>query len=59
MLLLQGLWELRAVYTYDIFDSFMSKIRVDIRGTEIMRILPGTDSALNENWITDKVRFFL
>lgn len=52
-------WELRSVYTNDVFDTFMSKIRIDIRGTEVMRVLPILDASNKEQWITDKIRFFL
>lgn len=38
-------WELFFTYSIDIFDSLGSNIRVDYRGTDIMRIIP----KLNEN----------
>jgi len=50
-------WELRSFETLDIIDSFGSRIRVDIRGTEIMRILPSQSDELNEDWITDRTRY--
>lgn len=50
-------WELRSFETLDIIDSFGGKIRVDIRGTEIMRILPSQSDELNEDWITDRTRY--
>lgn len=34
-----------------------SNIRVDVRGTKIMRILPRVNENINEDWITDKIRF--
>ena len=51
-------WELRSISTVDILDSFCSSIRVDIRGTDIMRILPLMNVKANEEWISDKTRFF-
>lgn len=50
-------WELKTYNSIDLLDSLHSNIRVDIRGTKIMRILPRVNSDLNEDWITDKVRF--
>nr|AKT93799.1 NADH dehydrogenase subunit 11 [Balamuthia mandrillaris] len=51
-------WELRSVFTVDPLDSLCSAIRVDVRGTSIARILPRTNSVLNLDWISDKIRFF-
>jgi NADH dehydrogenase (ubiquinone) Fe-S protein 1 len=50
-------WELKSYNSIDVFDSLHSNIRVDVRGTKIMRILPRVNSEINEDWITDKVRF--
>jgi NADH-quinone oxidoreductase chain G len=50
-------WELESFETIDIFDSFGARIKVDIRGREVMRIQPSLRESLNEDWITDKVRF--
>ena len=33
-------WELKSIESIDIFDSLGSNIRVDVKGNEIMRILP-------------------
>lgn len=30
-------WELKSFQTIDFFDSFNTNIRIDLRGTEIMR----------------------
>lgn len=51
-------WELRTHQTIDVLDSMCSSIRIDVRGTEVMRILPITDNISNEDWISDKTRFF-
>lgn len=50
-------WELRSFETVDIIDSLGSHIRVDIRGVEVMRILPSQAEDVNEDWITDRTRF--
>lgn len=49
-------WELKSIETIDLFDSLGSNIRVDIRGSDIMRILPITNDFVNEEWISDKTR---
>lgn len=50
-------WELKSYNSIDIFDNMNSNIRIDVRGTKIMRILPRVNQSINEDWITDKVRF--
>jgi NADH dehydrogenase (ubiquinone) Fe-S protein 1 len=51
-------WELQSLDSFDIFDSLVSHIRIDMKGNEIMRVLPKKNDLFNEEWITDKVRFF-
>jgi len=50
-------WELKSFDAIDLNDSIGSNIRIDTRGSDILRILPRTNDNLNEVWITDKVRF--
>ena len=50
-------WELKSYNSIDILDSMHSNIRVDVRGTKIMRILPRVNENINEEWITDRIRF--
>ncbi len=50
-------WELRKTETIDVMDAVGSSIRVDARGSEVMRILPRTHEDVNEEWISDKTRF--
>jgi NADH dehydrogenase (ubiquinone) Fe-S protein 1 len=50
-------WELKSIESIDIFDSLGSNIRVDVKGNEILRILPKRNDYLNEEWISDKIRF--
>ena len=50
-------WELKTFESIDVFDNLGSNIRVDLRNFEILRILPKFNYSLNEDWITDKVRF--
>jgi NADH-quinone oxidoreductase subunit G len=50
-------WELRHTKTVDVLDAVGSNIRVDSRGSEIMRVLPRIHEDVNEEWISDKTRF--
>jgi len=50
-------WELTKTESIDIFDSLGSSIRIDSRGSNIVRILPKYNSKINDEWCTDKVRF--
>lgn len=50
-------WELTKTNTIDVMDALGAHIRIDSRGSEIMRILPRSCDALNEEWITDRTRF--
>lgn len=50
-------WEVIDIRAFDIFDVFLTPIKVEFRGSDIMRILPTSSAFSNEYWITDKVRF--
>ncbi len=50
-------WELTKTETIDVMDAVGSAIRVDTRGSEVMRIMPRINEAVNEEWISDKTRF--
>ncbi len=50
-------WELRKTETIDVLDAVGSNIRVDARGTEVLRIVPRLHEDVNEEWISDKSRF--
>jgi NADH-quinone oxidoreductase subunit G len=50
-------WELKRTDSIDIFDSVGSNIRIDSRAQEILRVTPRSNEYINEEWITDKVRF--
>ena len=49
-------WEMRKTESIDVMDAIGSAIRVDVRGPEVMRILPRNNDAVNEEWISDKTR---
>ena len=40
-------WELSSVESIDIYDSLLSSIRIDLKGSEIMRILPKQNKNIN------------
>ncbi|KAI8903387.1 hypothetical protein EDD86DRAFT_252232 [Gorgonomyces haynaldii] len=50
-------WELKKTESVDVMDAVGSNIRVDTRGSEVMRILPKLNDDINEEWISDKTRF--
>jgi len=50
-------WELKMTETIDVSDALGSNIRVDSRGTEVLRIVPRLNEEVNEEWISDKARF--
>ncbi len=50
-------WELRKTETIDVMDALGSNIRIDAKGTEVMRVMPLNHDGVNEEWISDKTRF--
>ncbi len=50
-------WELKKTESIDVMDAVGSNIRVDARGSEVMRITPRLHEDVNEEWISDKTRF--
>ena len=49
-------WEMTKTESIDVTDAVGSNIRVDVRGREVMRVLPRNNDAVNEEWISDKAR---
>ena len=50
-------WELTKTASIDVMDAVGSAIRIDARGPAVLRILPRTNDAVNEEWISDKTRY--
>ena len=50
-------WELRKTDSIDVLDAVGAAIRVDVRGSEVLRILPRPNDDVNEEWLGDKSRF--
>lgn len=50
-------WELNTIESIDVFDSANSNLRIDLRGYQVLRILPRFNNLINDGWISDKARF--
>ena len=50
-------WELTHIETIDVMDAVGSNIRVDVRGNQVLRVMPRLNEDINEEWISDKTRF--
>src|SRR5690606_26389518 len=50
-------WELEKTESVDVFDAVGTNIRIDVRGREVMRVLPRLHEDINEEWCSDKTRF--
>src|ERR1700745_2011857 len=50
-------WELRKTESVDALDAVGSNTRIDSRGSQVLRVLPRLNEAVNEEWISDKTRF--
>ncbi|GMH45116.1 hypothetical protein BSKO_13073 [Bryopsis sp. KO-2023] len=50
-------WELRNTESIDVSDALGANIRIDSRGTEVMRVAPRLNEEVNEEWLSDKARF--
>jgi len=51
-------WELSITNTIDIYDALGSNIKVYTYGSEVKRILPSKNDFINEEWISNKTRYF-
>lgn len=50
-------WELSHTESIDVLDAVGANIRIDYKGTEVMRIMPRLNEEVNEEWLADKGRF--
>ena len=50
-------WELRRTESVDVLDAVGSAIRIDVRGNEVLRVLPRLNEDVNEEWLADKSRY--
>jgi NADH dehydrogenase/NADH:ubiquinone oxidoreductase subunit G len=51
-------WELKNFAVTDIYDIFGENMRVDLKGAEIIRILPHSLNVFGNNWLSNKSRLF-
>jgi len=49
-------WELKKILSIDVMDALGSNVRLDVRGREVMRILPRNHDGVNEEWLADRSR---
>src|SRR3546814_12827626 len=49
-------WELRKFATIDTLDCTGSNILVELKESEIVRVLPRNSSEINFKWINDKIK---
>lgn len=52
-------WELKNSDAIDVMDAVGTNIMIQVRGNEVMRILPRINDDVNEEWLSDKGRFSL
>lgn len=52
-------WELKNTDSIDVVDAVGTNIMLQVRGNEVMRILPRKNDDVNEEWLSDKGRFSL
>jgi NADH-quinone oxidoreductase subunit G len=50
-------WELKKTESIDVHDAVGANVRVDARGSEVMRVLPRVNEDVNEEWLSDKSRY--
>jgi NADH dehydrogenase/NADH:ubiquinone oxidoreductase subunit G len=51
-------WELNSVTAIDLNDSAGLPIRLDLKESEIIRVLPCESDLISDSWISNKTRFF-
>ncbi len=52
-------WEVERLESLDFFDVFGSSTFLELRGFEILSILPKINYSINGEWLTDRGRFFI
>lgn len=52
-------WELKNTDSIDVVDAVGTNITLQVRGGEVLRILPRRNDEVNESWLSDKGRFSL
>lgn len=52
-------WNFKLINSLDILDSVCSFITILVDGYKVIRVMPRINNKLNENWITDRIRFIV
>ncbi len=52
-------WELKKNESFDVTDAMGSSVTLGVRGKEVLRVTPRNEDAVNEEWISDKARFYV
>lgn len=50
-------WESKIYETVDFFDSIFYKIKIIMKGSRIVKVIPKIDKKYNQEWVSDKLRF--
>jgi NADH-quinone oxidoreductase subunit G len=50
-------WELKSIETIDVTDGSGTAIYFNYKESEIVRVLPKVNKEVNQNWISDRIRF--
>ena len=50
-------WELKHTESVDVLDAIGTPIMIDVRGAEVLQILPRVNDEINDEWLADKSRF--
>ncbi len=51
-------WEVERVDCIDFFDVFGSSLFVELRGFDVVRVLPKINYLVNGEWLSDRARSF-
>ena len=51
-------WELEQIKSIDVLDGLGSNVSLNLKGNEVLRIIPCFNEDINEEWISDKTRFY-
>ena len=49
-------WELTKTLGIDMMDAVGTNVRIDVRGRQVLRVLPRINDDVNEEWASDKTR---
>ena len=50
-------WELETIKSVDTLDNLGANVYFQVKKSKLIRVLPKVNNDLNENWISDRIRF--